>query len=63
MSELEKKLDLHIAHDAVEFKSINEKLDKLLVEVTTLKTQWKMIVSIASALVGSVGLIAGWIWG
>lgn len=57
MQELKQRLTEHMAQDREDFEALNEKLDKLLVDVVIIKTQWKMVGAAVGALTGAFGTI------
>lgn len=60
MINLEDKFDQHIAEDRAHFQAVNSKLDQLLVDVATIKGQWKLV----GAVLGTIaGIASGWLWG
>ena len=61
MEHLEEQLEKHVLEDRENFKNIDGKLDKLLVDVAVVRGQWKLVGAILGTLAGIVGswLFAG----
>ena len=57
MQELKQRLTEHMVQDRRDFEALNEKLDKLLMDVVIIKTQWKMVGASVGALTGTFGTI------
>jgi hypothetical protein len=60
---MKEAFELHVKQDAENFATINEKLDHLLVGVTEVKTQWKMLGALAGLASGVIGTIAAAVLG
>lgn len=58
--QLKKDFADHVEEDRAQFQAIHKKLDKLLVDVITIKGQWKLVGAILGVL---AGLASGWIFG
>jgi hypothetical protein len=59
MEQLREDLTNHMEDDKEALASIDTKLEKLLIDVVTIKSQWKVVGAVAGALTGVLGAVIG----
>lgn len=55
---MKEAFELHVAQDAENFATINEKLDALMTDMVVVKTQWKMVGIFVGGLSSVIGIVA-----
>ena len=60
---MKEAFELHVAQDAENFATINDKLDALALDMAVVKTQWKMVGIFVGGLSSIIGLVAATLLG